>query len=1491
MEKKVKTEELVLEARNFFEYHKKEIGKAARIGGKLILVSFDDLATHSPILAEYLLSSPEEILMVMETALEESGIIKNPRIRITHLPDSHSEEIRNLRAKHLNMFIQIEGIVRQASEVRPQVINARFECPSCGTVISILQIESKFREPTRCSCGRRGGFKILSKDMVDAQRLVIEESPENLTGGEQPRRLSIFLKEDLVEPKMEEKTTPGSKVRILGVLKEIAKHSQSGGQLTRYDIALEANNIIPLEESYEEIIIDEEDERQIKELAADPRLFEKLADSIAPSIYGHKEVKKALILQLFGGVKKQLSDGTFKRGDFHILLVGDPGVAKSIDGDGKIMYHKEKEAGYIEIRELYKRYGPKPKNLTILTINQESHTPEWKKAERIMKHLPERELIKVRTEHGREITATKDHSFITLNEEGKIKSIKGEELTKETYLPIPLSYNLKAIEHISTKKFNTHNTNSRQLPETLELNRELGFFIGIFLSEGNIDAGKSIRIANMKSKIKERVKNYTEMIGLKATSKSKETRINSKSLGNLLKYYCYKGESDRKIKGGYSRIKKIPEFSYFAGEEFIRGILSGIFSGDGRFIKDKKQLKGAELITISKSLAEGTSDLLLSIGIINRIIKRVYNHKGEKTDYYTVQVPKYMLKKFLKEIEFNRKELPHSEPIYSYHDLIPCGNILYELIKKSGFNKRKEGNRTLAAMMRTVKKRNKIGRIRLKKILDMIPENHKTTEEYKTLRIISESKILWSKIEDIQEVVRKTEEVYDISTPRNNTFVSNGIGIHNSAILTFIANSAPKGRYIVGKSTSGAGLTATVVRDEFLRGWSLEAGAMVLANKGIVCITGESCIWMDDKIMTMEELWDSGIPTRNNNKKRFFKYIPSYNHKKKVYENNLLYEVIRTPYKGELVNIKLANGLRIKATPDHKFYASGINTKQPKYKEPIKKIVLAEEIKKGNYLNNFSIPFTKKTLQEDNAYLHGFIYGDGFIDAGGITISQSRNNQHLIDRLIKEFPKAKVYIKKEKEKILKSRDGKDYKMISKDTFVYINDRKLMIKYFEDYSHLQKILKLNEESLCRFLAGIFDSDGSINHLKDKVIALRIYATSNEKETQIIMNGLKRLGINSIKQEYRKNLEEISISSGNDIKIFWEKIGRYSEKLSKEKNPDIRHKIKYGGLKNSFTKVLEVKKEKYEGFVYDINVLNAHNFIANGVLTHNCIDEMDKMDPQDRSAMHEALEQQTVSISKATVQAKLRAETSVLAAANPKFGRFDPYQTVAEQIDMPPTLINRFDIIFILKDIPEKGRDEAIASQILQESKEQVERDTIDRIMLRKYLSYARQRIKPKLTDEAIEEIKKFYVELRNSPTTSDSSNRPLPISARQLEGLIRLSEASAKARLSQKVTREDAKRAVELMKYYLMHVGYDYETKTFDIDRISSGVSSSQRGKIMGVKEALSKLEGRLGKLIPLEELRKELEGKMDDKEIDESLEKLTRAGDVFHPRKGFIQIM
>jgi len=323
-------EDLVNEAKEFFETYKQEIGKFAKESKKSVFISFQDLASFSHDLAEKLLYQPEEIIQVLEIALEETGLLSSAHVRLIELPKSQSIKIRDIRAKHLNQMISVEGIVRQASDVRPQVVNAKFECPSCGTIISVLQIDAHFHEPTRCNCGRRGAFKLLSKDMVDAQRLVVEESPDMLTGGEQPRRLSVFLKEDLVEPHMEEKTTPGSKISIIGVLKEIPVPLRTGAISTRFDLAVEANNVVPMEATFEDLNISEEDEKQIHELATDPQLYLKLRESISPSVFGYDEIKDALVLQLFGGIRRQRSDKNFNRGDIHMLLVGDPGVAKSV---------------------------------------------------------------------------------------------------------------------------------------------------------------------------------------------------------------------------------------------------------------------------------------------------------------------------------------------------------------------------------------------------------------------------------------------------------------------------------------------------------------------------------------------------------------------------------------------------------------------------------------------------------------------------------------------------------------------------------------------------------------------------------------------------------------------------------------------------------------------------------------------------------------------------------------------------------------------------------------------------------------------------------------------------------------------------------------------------------------------------------------------------------------------------------------------------------
>jgi len=244
--------------------------------------------------------------------------------------------------------------------------------------------------------------------------------------------------------------------------------------------------------------------------------------------------------------------------------------------------------------------------------------------------------------------------------------------------------------------------------------------------------------------------------------------------------------------------------------------------------------------------------------------------------------------------------------------------------------------------------------------------------------------------------------------------------------------------------------------------------------------------------------------------------------------------------------------------------------------------------------------------------------------------------------------------------------------------------------------------------------------------------------------------------------------------------------------------------------------------------------------------------------------------------------------VLAAANPKFGRFDPYQPIAQQIDLPPTLINRFDVIFPLRDLPDRKKDELIASHVLYAHQKSGKEMLIPREIFRKYVAYTKQRINPALSDESVNEIKKFYVELRNMPVSSEGSIRPIPISARQLQALIRMSEASARMRLSKIVTAEDSRRAIEIMKYYLTQVGYDYETKTFDIDRGTGGMPASQRNKVFLVRDTITNLESKLGKMIPIEELEKELEGKLTSDEIDEAITKLDISGVIFKPKKGYI---
>ena len=669
----VNAQEQIEKFQEFLELnYQKEIHSLVKKGASSLLVDFNNLSMFDPLLAEEVLNDPEETIRAIEIALSQFDIPnKSIKVRFFNIPESQKVLIKNIRSEHIDKFICFEGIVRQSSDVRPQVISAKFECPACGNNITMPQIEEKFKEPSRCSCGRVGRFKLIDKKLVDSQRIVLEEPSDNLGGGEQSKRLPVYLREDLVEPKMEKKTTPGSRVKVYGMIREVPIPSKTGGMSTRFDLCLEANYVEPTEECYDEIILDEEDLAKIKHLSKDPKIYEKFLSSIAPSILGHEDIKGALILQLMGGVKKETGDGQKIRGDVHILLVGDPGAAKS-------------------------------------------------------------------------------------------------------------------------------------------------------------------------------------------------------------------------------------------------------------------------------------------------------------------------------------------------------------------------------------------------------------------------------------------------------------------SLIKFIENAAPRARYVVGRAATSAGITASVVKDEFIRGWALEAGAIVLAS--------------------------------------------------------------------------------------------------------------------GGYL-------------------------------------------------------------------------------------------------------------------------------------------------------------------------------------------------------------------------------------------------------------LLDEMDKMSEEDTSAMHEAMAQQTVTIHKANIHATLQAQTSVLAAANPKFGRFDPYQPIAAQIDLPPALINRFDLIFPVRDLPNKEKDSAIATHVLELQHNPMSKEPpIELGVMRKYIAHAKQSINPKLTPGAIEEIKNFYVNLRNSSTVGDSDAvKPIPISARQLESLVRLAEGSARIRLSTKVTRSDARKSISIMRYCLMQVGFDPETGQIDIDRMSSGVTASTRNKIHMVREIIGFFESKGKKSIPMEDIMAEAtDKKISESQVEEIIEKLKREGEIYEPRRGFI---
>lgn len=238
---------------------------------------------------------------------------------------------------------------------------------------------------------------------------------------------------------------------------------------------------------------------------------------------------------------------------------------------------------------------------------------------------------------------------------------------------------------------------------------------------------------------------------------------------------------------------------------------------------------------------------------------------------------------------------------------------------------------------------------------------------------------------------------------------------------------------------------------------------------------------------------------------------------------------------------------------------------------------------------------------------------------------------------------------------------------------------------------------------------------------------------------------------------------------------------------------------------------------------------------------CIDEFDKMNDSTRVILHEAMEQQTISIAKAGIICTLNSRTAILAAANPTDSKYNPKLSVVDNIKLPPTLLSRFDLIYLVLDRSSSVTDRRLANHIVslygEEERNSGSTSEITRDFMAKYISYARKYINPEISQVAADLLSEEYIKMRNI----GSAFKTITATPRQLESLIRLSEAHAKMRLSNIVDRKDVEEAVRLIKVATQQAATDPTTGKIDMDILTSGVSTARRDVIASVSQVIKQL--------------------------------------------------
>ncbi len=526
------------------------------------------------------------------------------------------------------------------------------------------------------------------------------------------------------------------------------------------------------------------------------------------------------------------------------------------------------------------------------------------------------------------------------------------------------------------------------------------------------------------------------------------------------------------------------------------------------------------------------------------------------------------------------------------------------------------------------------------------------------------------------------------------------------------------------------------------------------------------------------------------------------------------------------------------------------------------------------------------------AFLNAFFKGDGFVDnyKVGFSTSSIRLAEDLQDLLLslgissyvdREDNNGKTYYKvvisgtESLRKFLEIvSDDKRYEKVLK----LLNNSEKTLRYHDELPEevvegLRTIL--NELDLNDgYMAGLVKRGFNIHREK-----ARKYLRMAEEKVKLIEEALEKGDIARLAKFVKlTTLQAITGTSYSTLRyrLLVKEDEEVKEHLFREARRRVLKLKKLlswvkkcvdGDVRFFTVKNVEVIRNEGSRWVYDVTVEPYHLFVSHGLVLHN-----------------------TISISKAGIVATLNARAAVLAAANPAWGRYDPSRSPADNINLPPTILSRFDLIFILTDRPNEEVDKRLSEFILKlhQAGEKGVNAPIPPRLLRKYIAYARQYVKPRLSDEAVERIKKFYLEMRK---VSEEEGAPIAITPRQLEALIRMAEAKAKMHLRDVVTAEDAEYAIELMRMSLEQVGYDVKTGKIDIDKVIVGTPKSERERLFTEYKLLKKMVEEYGGDVKVEDF---VERCVEELGIPEAtarkdLKKLIDQGFVLKPRIDYIR--